>query len=88
MNKEAKELQIFANALRAALDLCPLYGADESFGGVETVADPFGGSTHPEWFEAAPEPKPLSRDEWRDAQTTVHAARRRPGYNTLKRNVG
>lgn len=88
MNKEARDLQNFANGLRAALGLCPLYGADESFGGVETIADPLGGSTYPEWFEARPEAKPLSRDEWRDAQTIASTARRGKRGGALKRNVG
>ncbi len=67
LSKRAQELQIFADGLRAALGLCPLYAADDSFGGVSAIADPVEHSRSDEWFEARGVDN-RSRDErWSDA---------------------
>jgi hypothetical protein len=69
------EQQHFVNALRAVLGLAPLYGADVSYGGIETVEDPLGHSRGDDWFEAAaPEDKSTRNERW---SRTVEVAQKK-----------
>lgn len=77
INQEARDLQLFANALRAALGLCPLYGADVSFGGIETIEDPLGHSRTDDWFHAAEIDDRSTRDGRRDASIEARIKRKK-----------
>lgn len=79
ISEEAKKLQVFADGLRAALGLCPLYGADASFGGVETMPDPLGHSGGDDWFQAAATDDEMTRDDRRTASIKQAERRKRKG---------
>ncbi len=81
ISEEAKKLQVFADGLRAALGLCPLYGADVSFGGVETITDPLGHSRGDDWFQAAATYDDTTRDDRRTA--TIKQAERRKARSRI-----
>jgi hypothetical protein len=65
------EQHAFANGLRDALGLCPLYGPDRPSLGLESHADPFHHSGAIDWFAPAAVDDGESREEWRSRHVII-----------------
>lgn len=70
------QMQAFANGLRDALGLSPLYGPDRPSTGLEGHADPFHHSGSVDWFAPAPVDDGESREEWRNRQVVAATKRK------------